>query len=551
MFDEFGAKPLKAKSWEHYRDIFLRRRWWLALPVFLVWAGTWVTSWFLPASYKSETLILVERQRVPSNYVTPNVTNDLQQRVQSMTQQILSRTRLMGIIEQFQLYQELKSHLSMDQMVDKMRKDIKIDSVRTPGPPGQQTEVSAFKISYTSGNPRVAQQVTGQLTSLFIDENLRARTQQSEDTTSFLENELEEARKTLSEQEQRIREFKSNNLGTLPDQLGSNMNILSGLQTHLQEELQGLNQSKQQNLYFTSLLDQYRSIKEAQKQGSNDPNVPPALDGELSRLKTQLADVRSHYTERHPDYRKLKGQIAEVEKMKQQMANEFQAAAAQSNAPERNKDNSSKDGGTGVHPSSFAELREMSPMLQLEGQLKANELEIQNRQKLIDRLETTIQEYQARLNTAPIKEQQLEDLTRDYDQSRANYNSLLAKRNQSELATSLEKRQQGEQFHVIDPPSLPMKPYKPDRLMFSFAGLLAGVFVAAIATAVAELGEDRIFDESDLKELVSAPVLTEIPSLPTELETTHRRRQARFEWMGATAMLLITTAGFVFTYYRG
>jgi succinoglycan biosynthesis transport protein ExoP len=562
MFDELEDNPSQARSWEYYRGILRRRCWWLVLPAFVVWAAVWGVSWFLPAAYKSETLILVEQQTVPEHYVVPNVTNDLQDRLQSMTQQILSRTRLMRIIDQFQLYGDLRSRLSLDEMVDKMRRDIKIETVRAEG---RQEGLAAFRISYSSSEPRVAQEVAGQLTSLFIDENLKTRAQQSENTTSFLESQMQEARQSLTEQEKRVKEFKSKYLGTLPDQLNSNVNILNGLQTRLQGELQAVNQAKQQGLYLQSLLDQYRSIRTGLKQGSTEPEAPPAI--ELARLKAQLVDLQAHYTPRHPDYRKLKLQIDQVEKMQQQLASD-PAQASQNSAPQNAAAQgptaqANKDGKPGVpadagntdvteaRPTSFAEMREMSPMLQLEGQVQSNQMDIQNREKLITRLEAQIQEYQERLNEAPVREQQLADLTRDYDQSRANYDSLLAKRNQSELATSLEKRQQGEQFRIIDPPSFPAKPYKPDRMLFGFAGLFAGVFVSLTVVLGAELVDGRIYDESDFEKLVNAPVLTEIPPLPTAVEIIRQRRQLRLQWAGGITMLLLMAASFLYTYHHG
>ena len=538
MFDELDDKSSRPQALGYYWDLVKRRRWWLVLPVFIVGTSAWTMSWFLPAYFKSETLILVEQQKVPEQYVVPNVATDIQDRLQSMTQQILSRTRLLRIINDLRLYTDQRSRLSPDEIVDKMRGDIQIDLVQAPG---RRDDLTAFKISYSSKDARLSQQVTNQLTSLFIDENLQARQQQSESTTSFLENQLEDARKALATQEQRVREFKSHYLGELPGQMQSSIQILSGLQARLQGELDALNQSKQQNLYLESLVSQYRSIRENLQKGENGRDLPAALDQELARLKTQLADVQSHYSERHPDYRKLKQQIAKVEKMKGQMAASLNAPAI-SNDAKKDSD---------LHPTDYAELREMSPQLELESQLKANKLEITNRQAQIDHLEAEMQQYQSRINETPVREQQLADLTRDYEQSRTNYDSLLAKRNQSELATNLEKRQQGEQFRIIDPPSLPQKPYKPNRMVFSIFGLLGGAFIAAAGTAVGELLDDRVRDEKELEGLVTAPILTEIPPVATALEVLRGSRRVRLEWMGAVLMVAVITAQFVLTYYRG
>jgi len=539
MFDETEDKLSRPQGLGYYWVLLLRRRWWLILPVFVVGTAAWLASWFLPAYYRSETLILVEQQKVPEQYVVSNVATDIQDRLQSMTQQILSRTRLLRIIDELHLYVDQRARLSPDEIVDKMRQDILIDLVQAPG---RRQDLTAFKISYSSRDARLSQQVTNQLTSLFIDENLKARQQQSESTTSFLENQLGDARKALAEQEQRVREFKSRYLGELPVQMQSSVQILSGLQARLQGELDALNQSKQQNLYLESLVSQYRSMREGMQKGTTSKDLPEVLDQELARLKTQLADVQAHYTERHPDYRKLKEQIAKIERMKEQLAAASNTTPVPGDAADKDSD---------LHPTDLAELREMGPMVELESQLKANKLEMNNRQKQIEKLGDEIQQYQDRINETPVREQQLADLTRDYEQSRANYDSLLAKRNQSELATNLEKRQQGEQFRIIDPPSLPTKPYQPNRLLFSVFGLLGGAFVAAAGTAVVELLDDRVRDEKELAELVSAQVLTEIPPVSTALETIRGRRRLRLEWLGAVLMVVLVTAEFVVTYYHG
>jgi len=538
VFDEIEDKPYRLRELGYYWVLLQRRRWWLMMPVFVVGTAAWGISWFLPAYYRSETLILVEQQKVPEQYVVSNVATDIQDRLQSMTQQILSRTRLLRIIDEFHLYADQRTRLSPDEIVDKMRQDILIDLVQAPG---RREDLTAFKISYSSRDARLSQQVTNQLTSLFIDENLKARQQQSESTTSFLENQMEDARKALAAQEQRVREFKSRYLGELPGQMQSSVQILSGLQARLQSELEALNQSKQQNLYLESQVSQYRSMREGMQKGITK-DLLPTLDQELGRLKTQLADVQAHYTERHPDYRKLKQQIAKVEKMKEQLA------ASNTPVPE---DGENENRDSDFHPTDLAEMREMSPMLELESQLKANKLEINNRQKQIVELESDIKQYQDRINETPVREQQLADLTRDYEQTRANYDSLLAKRNQSELATNLEKRQQGEQFRIIDPPSLPTKPYQPNRLLFSIFGLLGGAFIASAGAATSELLDDRIRDEKELEEFVSAQVLTEIPPVLTPLETIRGKRRLRLEWLGGVLMVVLVTAEFLVTYYRG
>src|ERR1035438_2902948 len=204
MVDDLDENSTGGFDLRHYLGIVRRRHLQFLMPLFLGWALVWGASWVLPPRYQSTTLILVEQATMPKDYVTPNVNDDLQDRMQSITQQILSRTRLLHIIDQLNLYVDPHSQPSPDQKVDRMRKDIDIELVRDA-----RNQITAFNVSYVSQDPHLAQQVTSELTNLFINENLEVRQQQSEDTTKFLESQLEAARKTLSDQEDQIRHFKA------------------------------------------------------------------------------------------------------------------------------------------------------------------------------------------------------------------------------------------------------------------------------------------------------------------------------------------------------
>jgi protein tyrosine kinase modulator len=259
---------------QYYVAIVRRRHLQFLIPVFLGWAVVWGASWIVPPRYQSTTLILVEHPTMPKDYVTPNVDDDVQDRLQSITQQILSRTRLLRIIDQLDLYADA-SRPSGDHKVDRMRKDIAIELVRDA-----RNEITAFNVSYSSRDPHLAQKVTSELTNLFINENLEVRQQQSEGTTRFLESQLESARKTLSEQEDKIRQFKAQHPGELPAQVGSNLQILAGLQSQLQTEQDALNTAKQQRVYLESLVNQYRSMQDAPRSGGNTPVGLPAVNSE-------------------------------------------------------------------------------------------------------------------------------------------------------------------------------------------------------------------------------------------------------------------------------
>src|SRR5580693_6722436 len=330
MVDNLEEKSSEGIDLHHYLGIVRRRHMQFLIPLLLGWLVVWGASWVLPSRYRSGTLILVEQPTMPKDYVTPNVNDDLQDRLRSITQQILSRTRLLHIIDQMNLYADSHAHLTPDEKVEHMRKDIEIELVSDA-----QNRVSAFNVYYLSHNPQVAQNVTSELTNLFISENLEVRQQQSEDTTKFLEGRLETARKVLSDQEQKIREFKGQHVGELPAQLATNLQILTGLQAQLQNEEDSLNTARQQHVYLQTLADQYRSLQGTPKTTAGTATVGlPAIDEELEKLRAQLTDLSSHYTDRHPDVRKLKEQIAETEKIRDRIIADLKAKASAHTEPD-------------------------------------------------------------------------------------------------------------------------------------------------------------------------------------------------------------------------
>ena len=354
----------------HYFDLIVRHRWWVISSGCVAWALAIVASLVIPAKYKSETTILIEQPKVSAQFLPQNVTVDLQQRLQSLTEQILSRPRLEQIMDTFQLYGKQQNQHATDGMVDRMRKDIDIELLKTPG-----HDLSGFKLSYSAKSPVLAQKVAGELTSLFIQENLSNQRQLSEDTTAFLDSQLAEARKDLEQQEKTLGEFRSKYLGELPEQLAGNVQILSGLQSRLQSETEALNQAEQQRLYLVSLVGESKSArpKPAGDPGLASSSSTTALDEQIDKMKSDLAALLTRYTPQHPDVIRLQEQIASAEKLRQQAAQD----------PKGGK--KSVESGPQV----------ISPVAQLESQLKANELEIANRKQQVKSLEAQIEQYQA------------------------------------------------------------------------------------------------------------------------------------------------------------
>lgn len=497
-----------------------RRRWQFLVPFFCGWMLVWGASWLIPSTYRSGTLILVEQPSVPEKYVASNIDSDIQHQLDSITQQILSRTRLLRIIDSLGLYAKERKHKSPDDLVEIMRKDIEIELSH-----GDDRKLSAFNIYYASRDPKMAQAATSELANLFITENIEERQKRSENTTSFLEDQLDQARAKLTAQEAKLRVFKDQHLGELPTQTQSNLQILTGLQSQVQANQDSLNRAKQQNTYLESLLNQYRAVNTGSKPGEAGAAGLAAIDKELDALKAQLSDLTSHYTDKHPDVRKTKDQIARVE------ATRARIVADLNNHPS----NANTD------PAPVASLDpKTAPMLEMESQLKANRLEIANRETEIKDELSKINQYQARLNMAPVMEQQFADITRDYDQSKTDYESLLAKKNQSVMSTDLEKTQQGERFRMLDPPNLPARPYKPNRLILCGAGLAVGLVLGGGFVFGQEKLSGKVYSEREIKKLVPFDIIAEIPPIESAEEQSSHRRGA---WIAAAAAVVVV--GFI------
>lgn len=532
MVEEIEEQPAQQFDLARILDLVRRRHVQFLVPLFTGWLLVWGSSWFLPARYKSGTLILVEQPTMPKDYVAPNVNDDLQDRLQSITQQILSRTRLLLIINKLHLYESKHKKLSPDEKVELMRSDIGIDLVRDP----KNDAITAFRVSYSASNPLEAQQVTSELTKLFINENERVREEESESTTQFIEQQLADARANLAQQEAKVRAFQAAHEGELPTQEASNLQILSGLQAQLQNEQDALNAARQQGVYYQSLVEQYHALKGTTRTANGAPTGLPAIDQELETLKAQMADLKSRYTDQYPDVQRIKAEIARDERMRQQLVADLKIKGNQ------------KTANAEITAQELADPAQNAPLLQLQSQLQANKIEISNREKAIESLKTRINQYQARLSAEPASEQQLADLTRGYEQSQANYNDLLKKENDSKMATSMEQMQEGERFTMLDPPSLPLKPDFPNRLKMCGAGFGAGLALGLLLAIGLEFFDDRLYNDKEIKKLLPMAIISEIPAISTAADERHDHRRMMFGWALAAVVMVIILAGTAFSY---
>jgi polysaccharide biosynthesis transport protein len=520
---------------QHYLEILRRRRFLILIPLLAGWLIVWGASWVLPPRYTSGTLILVEQPTMPTDYVVPNVSENLQERLQSITQQILSRSRLLHIVDELNLYSQARSRMSPDDVVDRMRKNIDIELVR-----GADNRISAFNVHYTAEDPHTAQSVTSKLTNLFINENLEIRQQESEGNTKFLEDQLNSARQSLEAQEAQIRQFKAQYVGQLPSQLNSNLAILSGLQTQLQAQSEALNTTKQQRVYLETLLGQYRSLRGATKSDPTRMGLDE-LNDQLEKQKTELRELSATYGDKYPEVRRVKDLIAKTQAQRDQLLAQEKATPKTSQA----------DASSAAVARESTGVKDTGAQLQLESQLQANQIEIKNREQAIANITAQVNDYQGRLNQEPVREQQLADLTRGYDQSKASYDDLLKKKNASAMATSMELLQQGERFRVIDPPSLPLKPSFPNRLKFCAIGVLVGLVLSAGCVVAAEGMDDCVYNEAELRKLLPVSVLSELPIIHDPADERSRQKKAWLGWATTVVVFGTILAGSAVSYLKG
>jgi succinoglycan biosynthesis transport protein ExoP len=484
--------PSSAKD---YLDMLSRRKWWIIISIVGISTVVFGFSLLLPKEYRSETLILVEPQKIPDEYVRATVTSDATDRLQTISEEIMSRTRLANIIQKFNLYPKLRDKKSMDELVAIMRQSITVD-VLTDNK-AEKHGVGAFKLAFVAGSPQVACEVTQELADQFIKENLKVRDQQAVGTQQFMSDQVLTARKQLEAQEEKIRQFNSAHLGALPEQEQTNLQLVSQYQSLEQSNSEAIDRATQQRAYLQSML----SISGAKEKTVQAPPTPTQL--ELAAKKKELSAARQKYTDSYPDVIALR---ADVQALEQQVKSE---------PPPKLE-----------APTSIAAAAGPDQAEQFQGQLVSINSEIRSRTAREAELEGQIRGLQGRIAILPEVQSQFADLNRDYQAMQKNYQSLIEKESASGMAADLEHRDDSEQFRILDPANLPTKPSSPNLLMINGAGILSSIIVGLLLALVVEIRDATIHDTLDVERYLSIPVISAIPAIPgpAELSTTRLKQ---------------------------
>jgi len=487
-------------------QIAARRRWWIMLVTAASIVCTIVLMSVLPSRYTSEATLLVVQQQVPERFVLPSNTAGIREILQATTEEILSRTRLLEIVEEFDLYSKQRRRLSAESVLALIRHDIEIQPLESGS---NDRQLNSFKISFTAESSQLAHDVTSRLTSLFISQNQETRERQATTTTKFLHAQLETAKTKLAAAEEEVRGFKMQHLGALPEQEQGNLAILAGLQSQLQSTMASLNRAQEQGQYLESLA-RYRSI---------------SLENELTSLESQKAALLERYTPAYPAATKLTKRIEQLQALMTML--QTPSAIGQ---------------GDSSHDTLIANTQDFE-VGQLRSQMEENKLEIANLIKDERQLQTSIARYQSAINEAPVLDQQLAGILRNYELLKQEYADLLSKEMQSQLSADLEKQQEGQQFRIVDLPSLPTVPTTPKRFKIGVLGTLGGLVLGIAVAFLLELMDRSFHSEDDLIQRMGVPLVISIPRLLTPEEERFRLLRNKLEWaLGSTLAfgLLVT-----------
>ncbi|MCD4754744.1 MAG: hypothetical protein K8R75_02940, partial [Deltaproteobacteria bacterium] len=435
-----GQKPFDIYL---YLSLLLRRRWEIIFGMIPFLLAGLLFCLFSAKIYSTSTTIVVVPQRVPEAYIRSTVTGDIDERIRGIWQEVTSRTNLERIIEQFNLYPLARERLPMETVVGEMRKKIQIDNPRA-------ARTNAFILSYEGADPILITKVVNALANIFIEANLKLRETQARGTAEFLSEELEKVYRELKHREEELKQYKIEHMGELPEQRESNLAMLQRLQDEIETLQENIRSAEDRKLLLQRQIAEERSNLSvvadlAGSRGEAVSQAPTSLEGLRERLKS----LRGRYKDTYPDVVSTKKLIAKLEK-------------------ERGTQNSASENeeGAEVSTESGAPVDAGGPVnaiiIGLKYQLKGLEFDIKAIREASDKVRKQISVYQVRIENTPKREQELVDLTRDYDNLRLSYESLLTRKIEAKQAAALERRQKGEQFRVIDPARIPETSFRPD-----------------------------------------------------------------------------------------
>jgi polysaccharide chain length determinant protein (PEP-CTERM system associated) len=545
MSESYSSVNRRPMDIEDYFDIIRRHKAWIFGPTFAALVIATIVACLWPNTYVSTAIIRVVPPQVPESYVPTNINSQMSQRINSMYQSISSRGNLTNIITAYDLYKRDRSRKPMEDIVEDMRKDIKIGGV-TPLSQGEK-QISAFQISFSYEDRLVAQKVAADLVSRFISENTRERTTQSVLTTAFLKDQLENATKELNAIEQKLTNFRTSANGRLPEQVLQNsqsMNLLEQRVSNLNAALGRISQDKMLlEADLRSLKTQrasYAPTPETVAQRQKNERVVQ-IDKQIMQMEAALSSLREHYKDTYPDVRRVQAQLNSAQKMREKILQEEEEAVNKETAVAATRR---------VDPIFERETRQIDAAIErIEAQLKAKDAEAKSYGLDIANAEKGIRTMQARIESTPVSEQQYADIIRDREVAKMKYDDLNKKRSQSQIAEDLERRQQGETLELLDAASLPQTPTQPKRPMILGAGTALGLVLGLFLAGAREAKDTSLKNLKDVRAYTQLTILGSVPLLENDLVVRRRKRLSWLAWSTACLVGIVIMTGSAFYYY--
>lgn len=529
---------------EDYIDIVRRHRAWLIAPAFACLVIAVVVAYLWPDTFVSQAVLRITPPAVPENLVPTNFNIQMSERINSMQQEILSRQSLAELIQRpgLDLYKKERARKPMEDVIEEMRKHVQIAVIEQQIRGGRPA--SAFSISFKYDDRHKAKTVVDQLVSRFTERSVRVSANQSNLTTDFLNSELKSAKDELDRVEHSLAAFRAANAGRLPEQVATNIQALNALQAQLSATTEAINRNNQDKLLLQTARDGVKSqvnsvtftTEETGTASKNERLLQ--LNRTIVETETKLSGLKELYKDDHPDVRNFKAQLAVLKRERDQMEKQEEQRA------DRTKPQKI------TNPAALRALENLKLQLAgVEAQLRAKDLDLQERLKVQEQINRAMRVYQARIETSPQSEQKYAELVRDQQMAKARYEELNRKQAISEMASNLEARKGGENLEVVDTASLPESPSEPNRWLIVGIGTALGLILGLILVGLREVKDTSLKNLKDVRAYTNLPVLSSIPLLESATLVQRNRRVSWLAWSTALIIGVVAMSSSMFYYY--
>lgn len=540
---DYLSVPRRALDVEDYVDI-LRRHWmWIVGPTFAAMVISVGVAFIWPDTYVSYAVMRITPAQVSASIVPTNFNLQLNERLQTMHQDVTSRGKLIDMIRKFNLYPKEQQKRPMEDIVDDMRRKIQIQAAEIPG--GNRSGGSAFRVSFSYPDNKNAQKVVNEVVSAFTSQNVIDRRQKSRITTEFLSDEVKGAKDQLERIENELTAFKIRNAGSLPEELNANLQTQRSYEVQLQSLQDALQRAQQDKMVLETNIQNYKTQLGSLTSAEADPaqgKSPRLLDVEGAVLKQEafVAALKERLKPEHPDVRAGESQLENLRTERDKLA-AFEDKLKQ-NMPQRK----------------VTTVQSASRQLELEAQVRntqarisAINMDMEERIKVERNVHEQLKKINARIMANPLTQGEYSRLTRDYNLAKANYDELNNKKNRSEVANRLEDRSAGENLEVLDPASMPAKPAEPNRWVIVGSGLGMGLVLGLFLAGAQELKDTTLKGLKDVRAYTNFQILSSIPLLENALLVRRKRRLAWLAWSSAMILGVVMMSGSVYYYYLG